>query len=615
MKKRGTGTAQKGRWQTEALTIGLLIAFGFWINSGMEIRGLSAADLNQWIRFREGPMAAWLFSAEDGQVSVVFKLIYAIVTTVIGSRLRWYVPFLILLNSAVAYTVVRFAEKLTGNRPAAVFFGLLYLLSRMSYYQIGQMAGMQESLAHWAAVGVLFCLFQYLNGGEERDGYFWGACGLFLLLYFIQGRFLAMGLLLVLAPALNMERKLRDWLPGAVCVLAVFVFHMIISGGAALLRGGPALTQALGTAASCAFCLLGGEFTAGGPESLLYAEASRWFQLVAAVSDLIFLALFVWFLVRMITDRGRRAARLKNLLLFAGFGVCAAAGVCMAPRPALYQVYVLMTGVWLLMAYMLGEAARPPEKKLRQKEDRVKTGLYPEIGRHLTGILLIVVYFCLMLRVETYYRDCYPKLPFWKEQTQANSLARQTWEQYGDSVFARKIFILENEFGISDEYRTNFFRPFSGDRENTEIRIAGSIHDIGQVTDNMVVLSENVPAFGYADVTEMIRGLKCEVIYGYYSDSWMEEEAQLRVLTGRNGIIRLKLLYPDVMLGDEVCRIYLNGEPAKNVRIDHNMIDVEIGAEPCQFAELTFENNFYAESMTEQRGDRRLSLMVQITTD
>ena len=47
MEKKKTGMWQY-RWKDEVITAGLLLAFGFFINRGIEIRGLFMDDLYLW---------------------------------------------------------------------------------------------------------------------------------------------------------------------------------------------------------------------------------------------------------------------------------------------------------------------------------------------------------------------------------------------------------------------------------------------------------------------------------------------------------------------------------------------------------------------------------------
>ncbi len=51
------------------------------------------------------------------------------------------------------------------------------------------------------------------------------------------------------------------------------------------------------------------------------------------------------------------------------------------------------------------------------------------------------------------------------------------------------------------------------------------------------------------------------------------------------------------------------------MEIKQNITQVELKARPYDIVELEFENNFYLEDAQEQRGEKRFSMMVEITAD
>ena len=112
-----------------------------------------------------------------------------------------------------------------------------------------------------------------------------------------------------------------------------------------------------------------------------------------------------------------------------------------------------------------------------------------------------------------------------------------------------------------------------------------------------------------------MRTLKCEPVYGYYRDGWMDESAKIRVMAGSSGIIHLQLMYPGAMEGHETVSISQNGQPEAEVEIRENITHVELEARPYDIVELDFENNFYLKDAQEQRGEKRFSMMMQITAD
>ena len=216
-----------------------------------------------------------------------------------------------------------------------------------------------------------------------------------------------------------------------------------------------------------------------------------------------------------------------------------------------------------------------------------------------------------------YYRSCYDELYFLNSQKEYNSLADETWGRYGSDIFGKKIYILKNSYNMTRFYADTFFRTFDPERkaEGTEVIFADSIRDFGQVTNNMLILREDPATHTYQDITGMVRELKCESIYGYYTDGWMDENAKIRVMAGSTGRIDLELLYPGTVTGGETMTIRMDGQNAAKIDISQNILYTSLETVPYRTVELEFENNFYLEDAQEQRGEDRFSLIVNITAD
>ena len=92
-----------------------------------------------------------------------------------------------------------------------------------------------------------------------------------------------------------------------------------------------------------------------------------------------------------------------------------------------------------------------------------------------------------------FYRGYYPKLYLWPNQLRYNSLAEETYERYGDSIFGKTIYIIGNSYEMSDFTARTFFKVYDKDRtaEGTRVEFIDSIRDIGLVNDRMLVLRED----------------------------------------------------------------------------------------------------------------------------
>ncbi len=554
--------------------------------------------------------------------STRFRFLYNLAAYVqlglVGSHVTWFVPINIILNSAIAYTICRFARTLSGNTIIGFLTGFLYLLSRMSYYQISQVYGLMESLALWASIGILYCLYRYINEPGQELIWFRMANGLYFAVCFIHERYMVFLPLLFLVLLMKRNKKWREWaIPLAVFALVQLIRLAAIGTVMPAGTGGTDVADTLNIKQVILFAVqqvlyLFGINTGGSYLcALSWRESSRWIKVLVILADMMILAVMIIFIIKVVRSKWERMAICRNCLLFFLFiGACIACS-SVTIRVEVRWVYVSMAAAWLWLAYMCGVIARPSAQK-PEAARRV-----PDYRWALICTGLAVMYTGLMIPAETYYRNRYSNLYYWNSQQQYNSLAEQTYEKYGEAVFGKKIYILKNTYDVSKFYADTFFKVFDKDRkaEGTEVIFVDNIRDFGQVNNNMLVIREDPSFHAYQDITEAVRILKCEPIYGYYRDGWMDESAKLRVMAGSSGVIQLQLMYPGAMDGHEKAVIYQNGQPAAQVEIKQNITQVELKARPYDIVELEFENNFYLEDAQEQRGEKRFSMMVEITAD
>lgn len=617
MEKKRAGVWQY-RWKEEVIIAGLLLAFGFIINAGIQIRGLFMDDLYLWSCYGEQTFREFVFPLGSTRFRFLYNLAAYVQLGLVGSHVTWFVPINIILNSAIAYTICRFARTLSGNTIIGFLTGFLYLLSRMSYYQISQVYGLMESLALWASIGILYCLYRYINEPGQELIWFRMANGLYFAVCFIHERYMVFLPLLFLVLLMKRNKKWREWaIPLAVFALVQLIRLAAIGTVMPAGTGGTDVADTLNIKQVILFAVqqvlyLFGINTGGSYLcALSWRESSRWIKVLVILADMMILAVMIIFIIKVVRSKWERMAICRNCLLFFLFiGACIACS-SVTIRVEVRWVYVSMAAAWLWLAYMCGVIARPSAQK-PEAARRV-----PDYRWALICTGLAVMYTGLMIPAETYYRNRYSNLYYWNSQQQYNSLAEQTYEKYGEAVFGKKIYILKNTYDVSKFYADTFFKVFDKDRkaEGTEVIFVDNIRDFGQVNNNMLVIREDPSFHAYQDITEAVRILKCEPIYGYYRDGWMDESAKLRVMAGSSGVIQLQLMYPGAMDGHEKAVIYQNGQPAAQVEIKQNITQVELKARPYDIVELEFENNFYLEDAQEQLGEKRFSMMVEITAD
>lgn len=333
--------------------------------------------------------------------------------------------------------------------------------------------------------------------------------------------------------------------------------------------------------------------------------------MLVILADLV-LALFVLaFVVQMIRNRKQAAGYLKNTALFLTFIALCIGASSVTVRVEMRWIYVSYTAALLFLCYISGVLRQPAgkwEKRENSNQRLFRRGVYAG------GFLL---YLALMFPVECFYRQQYPKLYFWPNQLRYNSLAEETYEKYGDEIFGKTIYIVGNSYEMSDFTARTFFKVFDKERkaEGTTVQFVDSILEIGQVTDQMLILTEDPAHNGFQDITETVRSLKCQRIEGYYSDGWMDETARIRIMTGKEGVIHLKFMFPGILTGGETTEIYIDGNLAAQIPVTESVYYQDIKAEPYQIIELEFCHNFYMQDAKEQRGTNRLAVLMEIRAD
>ncbi len=676
-------TFKDGKWKNEVIAACLLMGFAFFINRGIEIKGLYMDDLYLWSCYGEQSFREFVIPIGSSRFRFIYYLAAWLELAIIGNHINWFVPFHIILNSMIAFTVYRFGKRLSGNWFIGFITGILYLLSRMSYYQIGQVYGLMESMALWAALGIFYCLYRYVNESGRENLYLIWANVLYFCICFIHERYMVLLPLIFVVLLLKREKKISRYILTAGVFGAVQLIRFLTIGTVAPAgTGGTNVTDTFHIKDAIKYAISQVLYIFGinaGPEHLSgqsWSDSPSWVHIFVVLADIALAILVILFVIRIIKDKTGRKKYLANSLLFILFiGLCIACS-SVTIRVETRWIYVSMTAAWLFADYMFGvitlktvtsktaigksaidktasdktasgntllgkstsskkTAGKPffdktPAYKIAsltrstgtetdKRTPKQMKEAYKRRG-YQSGLLcggLILFYACFMFPVEIHYRAQSPNLYFWADQQRYNSLAEETYGRYGNDIFGKKIYIVGNNYNMSDFTARTFFKEFDKNRkaEGTEVQFINSIHDIGQIANNMIVLSEEPSHNSYQDITDMVRTLKCESIYGYYSDGWMDESSSLRVMTGSTGKIQLQIFYPGEITGKEESMITIDDHEEKLILINQNSMTVELDAQPRQIVNFKFENNFYLKDAQEQRGEKKFSMIVNITAD
>lgn len=603
-------------WKNDVIVALLLAGFAFWINRGIAIKGLYMDDLYLWSCYGEQSFSEFVFPMGSTRFRFLYYLAAWLQLAVTGNHVDWFVPMNILLNIGVAFTLYRMARSFSRSTYVGALCGIAYLASRMSAYQIAQVYGLMETMALWMAIGILYLLYGYLNekGGRGKNR-FWAACLLYFGICFVHERYMVLLPLFLFVLVCRKARDWRLWTGVAGSFFLVQAIRMATIGGLSPagtggtnVADGFSITKTVGYAFSQVLYLFG---INAGPEHLNgqnFQESPLWVLMLVAVADLMLVLLVVAFVAKLIgSGLGKEkkcGSYLCTSLLFLGFIAGCIACSSVTIRVELRWVYVSFAAALLFLSWLYGALT----------DGMVERGLWIQAVPYLG---MITVFVTLMLPVELYYRGLYPNLYFWSNQSRYNSLAEETYEKYGDEIFGKTIYIIGNDYEMSDFTARTFFKVYDEERlaEGTSVVHIEDVRDIGLVTDEMLILREEPEFEGFQDITQAVRELKCRSIYGYYEDGWLDERAEVAVMAGSTGVVTMKFFYPGELTGEEWMTVYVNGEPQMYLGFDSNDPEVSLELQPFETVNLRFETNFYVLDAREQRGERRLAVLMSLTAD
>lgn len=620
---------QSAGWREELLIFLALLGFGFFVNRGVELKGLYMDDLYLWSCYGEQSFLEYVFPVGGTRFRFVFYLASWLELLFLGNHVEWMLPFNILLNAGIAYSIYRMGRHFSnGRKLVSLAAAVAFLVSRLAYYQIGQFYGLMETLGLWAAIAVLYFLYRYVN--ERQTGAFLWANLLYFLASFIHERYLVLLPVLFIALALSgipggripkreaarqakeepgngqagagrPRSRRRAVKEGKLFLLTTAVFAMIL-----LLRflfigelapagtGGTEVadTFTMESAMANAWAQVGFVFGYGsGPDYLCiqpFKEAPDHIALLTHGANAALAVLVAVFLIFAVQDKKRWISHLKNIVLFLAFIMFCIASSSVTIRVEMRWVYVVFAAALLFMTYMTARVGR--------------------------AAAVVFLYLALLIPVESYYRENWEAIHLWPNQLRYNSLAEETIGRYGTEIFDKNIYIIGNTYEMSEFTAETFLKVYDpkGEGKNHTIQFIDSDFDFKQITDQMVILREDPQNNAYQDVTEFVKQQRFHRAYGSYEDGWTDENAKFVFLTGQTNVVKLNCYYPGKITGNEVCKIQVNGRAMPDLVFTENAMTYEIPAAPYEMISLELSCNFYVKDAKEKRGEENLAMIVEI---
>ena len=593
----------------------LLIGIAFIINTGISIKGLYMDDLLMWSTRRGTGFFRYVFPHEMRKFRPVYWAVTWIYQGIIRNNLDFIVPINIVIGAGIAIAIYFFAKGLAGSKTMAFLFAAMFLVSRFSYYDIGQYLGLMEAMAMIFAFAMCVCLYKYINGQANR--YFYYACIFYFLDCFTHERFVVLFPMLIFAVIVKKGYRIIN-APVAIItfIVANYIRFAALKSFIPEGTGNSKVSETFKRSSFFASVKTEILYLCGINTGPTHLNGIDFKDVNIAVKILIIIGIFafIMFICKSVYSILMRSKKIefdwiKNILLFLGFIIGSIVSSAVTIRVEMRWLYAPFLFLLLLTAYIYGVDKKIAVRKSKNKV--IGTSLSRIFHVSFVSAILVMVWGFCMLVGDMYYRGYYNKIYLFEGQNRANSLANETYYKYDKDLSNKRIYIIKNDFKLSDFDALEFFRAYNPDIREDIVTFIDNYRDIGVVNEDMIVLTEDKKNNEYVNVTDFLRNIKVENIYGHYDDGWTDEEAKFNVMSGEHGQIHFEIMYPGELTGNESIEVDAKGEK-ETLDLVSNITYYEIDTTPNTLIPIQMKSNFYMPDAKEQRGDKKLSFILNI---
>lgn len=594
-----------------------LLGLAFFIYRGFRISGLYMDDLYMWSFYGEQSFLEYVFPIGSIRYRPVYWFVAWVELGIIQGNITWIVPINILVAAGIAYYLYFLAKKFSGSEILAIFLSILFLSSRFAYYNIGQMLGLMESMCIALCLGIAHFLYRYLNGEKKTDYYI--ALTFYFLICFTHERYMVL-LPVFLLVLLFQKNKDLIMYAGAVLVFGFVQIVRVLTIGT-VLPAGTGKTQVAET-----FTLMGFVKSLiseilylfginAGPEhlnGLPWESMPGVIKYMVYLSGIIALLLIIYYAMCLVAVKRHTQLFRRSLhgallfILMIGASLVSSAVTIRVEMRWVYSGYALML---LLISHMYALFIKYMNMRLHAITPDREMSILLWVPR----VIIILWGICLLpMEIITYQN--FDKIYLFPNQKRYNSLADETYGKYKDDLYYKDVYIVGDSYEMSELAKDTFFKVYDKNKKGIVIKHINSIKEIGLIDDHILVLKEDPAHDVFVDATDIYRDMKLEIIDGYYRDGWLEEEANLNIMAGTSGEIALQFMYPGELTGEQVTNLYVDGELVQ-LELDENIKEYTIHAKPYAIVNLRVQNEFVFPDAKEQRGDHKLSMIMNVTAN
>lgn len=584
------------------------LLFNQWICEGNRVFYLD--DLSCIDSYMTNSVWNFIFSRSANKMRPVFGVVTWLCIRATEHNYELLDEILLLFNFINSMLIYVFVYKIQHEIKSiyriisSCICAIMFIASRFAYYNISELLGIMEGMGIALAIIMLMLLYLFLE--DEKNSYYYGALVMYTLLIWTHERYFVLFLLFPLVLYFQkdltwLNRSKKMMLPIAV-LISFWIIRMILFGSRMIDgTGGTSVSDTFSMKTAITFCFSQVGYILGfncGPQYLNgieFDEVPKEINVLLIFNLLIVLSVCVSYIRLLIKNKAFRSKNLKKVVLFVVFiGLCI---ICssITIRVEMRWIYVSYAAYLILLFYMLYSWILHNDLVIRK-------------------IILFSFFTISVLITEQFYRNHYDNIYYWTQKDMSRAIYDATVEKYEADLVSMDIIIVGNYWKDQewqyDEWKL-FFAPYINS-DGINVIYAENIYiadDCLGKSDNGIVLLEDLENKVYIDITNKMKLLGTEYLYGIYEDCWCDMTCAFEVHGDMYHKATLRLYYPEDLevRGMPNGTICINDETEIDYTLTDNLTTIELDLPAQSINTIQINANYWVHENTGRSEDGRLS--------
>lgn len=475
-----------------------VVNYVFKFSLHTNVRTLYLDDLDIYSEFRKGNFWDAIFLNVSNKIRPVAHMIMYAAFWITDTDYHRLDIFILIWNLFVAAGVMAVAYRLIGykrnniiNAGLALIVGILYSISRFSYYVWTEVFGLMESTALLLALVILLLSVQYIFDTNERNLYI--ANLFYMIAIFTHERYILLAGVIFMSVFLKhgIKKPLKYIIPALIVLLFMGMRILMFGNRFVDGTGGTSVIDTFNLKNVLLYMICQILYLFGINAGPAYLNGIRFDGVSIHISSLTILQiifLFVCFfsyLVLIIKKRDQK--ELKSSVIYIVFILCCIISSSVTIRVEMRWIYVSYAAFLIYMAQVIAYLIQ---------YFGIKNFIIP-------GFVYVAIGFVC----EEYYQSYYKNIYYWDDRLLTSSLYEETFVKYGEDFFDRNVYIIGNSMMWTPTEWNQFYSQFF--KEDVHLSNVVYVEQIKELfeklpedEDQPIILIEDMSNYKYVDISQ-----------------------------------------------------------------------------------------------------------------